>query len=448
MRCILFALLISAGVQLPAEDAAIDQILARAQADAGVTAASSCNETTFIRRATLDLLGRIPTQEELQHFAKSPDRGELVDSLLASDEFPRYWSQLWATILVGRTVEVADREGLRQWLESAFAQERPLDQMAFDLISAKGVSSLNGPANFLIGNNDDPVAPISRIFLGVQLDCAQCHDHPFDRWTQEDHASMQRFFEPVEFREVSGGVEIVDHGGEASEEERPRFLTGAKPRTSAWRREMALMTVRSKPFARAMGNRVWQLLFGRGLVDPVDGLSQDQPASVPELHQALADQLRSQGFDLRGLIATICKSEAYGRSAAGEDQRASSAVYATFAARQWRPLLPEQLIASYATALGRKPLRPAALNEGSVRFLGRATAGTGATDPLHIERTSQGLLQELAADSEVPLMNLDSLFLATLSRRPDGWERQRLASVPPSDVLYALLHCNEFVFCP
>ncbi|MEO1529351.1 MAG: DUF1549 domain-containing protein [Planctomycetota bacterium] len=448
MRCIHFVLLIVWCTQLTASEASIDAILARAQANAGVTAASSCDDRTFIRRATLDLLGRVPTPEECRNFATSGDRSKLIDRLLASEEFPRYWSQLWATILVGRSVEIADREGLRNWLETAFAEGRPLDQMAFDLISAKGVSALHGPVNFLIGNNEDPVAPISRVFLGVQLDCAQCHDHPFDRWTQDDHASMQRFFDPVEFREVSGGIEVVDHGGEASEDDRPRFLTGAKPRTSAWRREMALMTVRSKPFARAMGNRVWQLLFGRGIVDPVDGLSQDQPPSVPKLHQALADQLRSQQFDLRRLVATICKSEAYGRGAPDDANNLSNAVYETFAARRLRPLLPEQLIASYATVLRRKPPQAATLNDGSVQFLGQASAGKGASDPLDIQRTSQGLLQELAADSEATLMDLDSLFMATLSRRPDEWERERLASVPASDVLYALLHCNEFVFCP
>ena len=364
-----------------ADEAAIDAILARAHANAGVTAAASCDDRTFARRVTLDLVGRVPTVGELKEFVKSRDRAALVDRLLGSEEFPRYWSQLWATVLVGRVVAEADREGLRQWLDDAFSQGRPLDQIAFDLISAKGVSTLDGPVNFLIGNHEDPVTPISRVFLGVQIDCAQCHDHPFDRWTQDDHQSMRRFLEPVEFREVSGGIEVVDHGGEADEDELPRFLTGAKPRTSAWRREMALMTVRSKPFARAMGNRVWQFLFGRGIVDPVDGLSQDQPPSVPELHQALADQLRSQRFNLRKLVATICKSEAYGRSALSESD-ASREAYNTFAVRELRPLLPEQLIGSYATVLERELPNAATLNERSVRFLGRAEAGTGATDPL------------------------------------------------------------------
>ena len=449
MRGILIAtLLLAVCSPLTAGEAPVDAILARAQSQAGVTATSACDDRTFLRRATLDLLGRVPKTHELRQFESSRDRAALVDRLLRSNEFPRYWSQLWATILVGRTVPEADREGLRQWLEEAFTKGRPLDQIAYDLISAKGVTSLSGPVNFLVANNDDPVAPISRVFLGVQLDCAQCHDHPYDRWTQDDHASMRRFFETVEFREVSGGIEVLDHSGDAEGDNLPRFLTGARPRTSAWRREMALMTVRSKPFARAMGNRVWQLLFGRGIVDPVDGLSKDQPPSVPELHQALADQLRSQRFDLRKLIATICKSEAYSRSAISKSDRDTGAMYETFAARQLRPLLPEQLIASYATILQREQPMGQLLHEQSVRFLGGGVGVTGAADPLNVQRTSQGLLQELAAESESPLMNLDALFLATLSRRPDPWEKKRLADLASSDVLYALLHCNEFVFCP
>jgi Protein of unknown function (DUF1549)/Protein of unknown function (DUF1553) len=429
-------------------EAAIDTILARAHTEAGIEPMAACDDSTFSRRVSLDLIGRVPTPAELKAFQDSGDRRELVRGLLASNEFPRYWSQLWATILVGRSSVPADRETLRRWLEGAFADRTPLNQIAFDLISAQGVSALDGPVNFMVGNLEDPVTPVSRIFLGVQLDCAQCHDHPYDRWTQDDHASMRKFFDHMVTREVSGGIQVFDRGAPSDTDDRPGFLTGGQPRTTAWRREMALMTVRSKPFARVMGNRIWQLLFGIGIIDPVDGLSRNHPPSVPMLHQALADQLRDQGFDLRGLIETICTSEAYGRAplAKSDSDVEAKTMLDLFAARRLRPMLPEQLIVSYAVVMRSDVPSPAEVNELSVRFLGQSAAGTGACDPLDCKRTSQGLLQELAAETSIPLGDLDSSFLSTLSRLPDSWERERLSGVDEHDVLYALLHCNEFVF--
>ncbi|QDV42446.1 hypothetical protein Enr13x_22930 [Stieleria neptunia] len=429
-----------------ATEAPIDAILATVHREAGITPTERCDDHTYLRRISLDLLGRVPTADELARFDALPDRGKTLDRMLHSDEFSRYWSQLWTTILIGRgDARQVDREALRRWFQTQLEQEKPLDQIAFDLISAEGVTTLDGHVNFLVGNREDPVTPVSRIFLGVQLDCARCHDHPFDRWTQDDYTAMRRFFQTISLREVSGGIRVVDSGAGAAEAG-PRFLTGSRPRTAAWRRELALMTVRCQPFARAMGNRVWQLLIGRGIVDPVDGLSQAHPPSVPELHQALADQLRGNGFDLRGLIRTIAASDAYARTAPRAEATVRDEAVELFAARIPRPLLPEQLIASYATVMHRDLPSPERLNTMAVEFMGRSEVETGATDPLALQRTSQGLLQELAAETSTPSGDLDSIFRATLSRRPDEWERQRLADVPGSDLLYVLLHGNEFVF--
>ncbi|MDV6032787.1 MAG: DUF1549 domain-containing protein [Phycisphaera sp. RhM] len=432
----------------PPTDAPIDAILARAHRQAGISPTETCDDATYLRRISLDLIGRVPTVGELDRFEASIDRPAALDRMLQSDEFSRYWSQLWTTLLIGRgETRQVDRESLRRWLQTQLEQKKPLDQIAFDLISAEGVTTLDGHVNFLVGNREDPVTPVSRIFLGVQLDCARCHDHPFDRWTQDDYIAMRRFFQTISVREVSGGIRVDDTGAKSGAgEDGPRFLTGSRPRTAAWRRELALMTVRCQPFARAMGNRVWQLLIGRGIVDPVDGLSQTHPPSVPELHQALADQLLANGFDMRDLIRTIAASDAYARTAPTADATDPAEVIELFAARAPRPLLPEQLIASYATVMNRDLPSPQRLNTMAVEFMGRSEAETGATDPLALQRTSQGLLQELAADTSPPSGDLDSIFRSALSRRPDDWERQRFADVPGSDLLYVLLHANDFVF--
>lgn len=431
--------------------ASVDAILAEAHRDANVEPAVLTDDRIFLRRITLDLVGRVPTIDEVEAFRRTGDRRQRVEALLASEEFDQYWSQLWTSILIGRNAQdQSDREALRQWLEDAFRSRAPFDQVAFDLISAQGVTSLHGPVNFLVGNREDPVTSVSRVFLGVQLDCARCHDHPYDRWTEEDYTLMRRFFQTVRFVEVSGGIELDDEARSSRDQkDLPRFLTGARPRTAAWRREMALMTVRSKPFARAIGNRTWQLLFGRGMVNPVDGLSENDRPSVPKLHQALADQLRAQHFDLRQLIRTICLSDAYQRQSIEADPQDASARESLhlFASREVRPLLPEQLVRSFSTIIGGDEMSPEQWNERSIGLLGRSAAATGSSDPLRALRTSQGLLTELAVEVTTPRGDLDALFLSTLSRRPNQWERERLGDVNRRDVLYSLLHCNEFVFC-
>ncbi|MEM6690641.1 MAG: DUF1549 domain-containing protein [Planctomycetota bacterium] len=427
----------------------IDRTLEASFEDNDVEPANPCESWVFQRRVTLDLAGRVPTVEELNRFKRIPVKEVLVDELLASDEFNEYWSEIWTSILVGRRVtEATDREALRQWIEDAFRANVPFDQVAFDLISAEGVSSLNGPVNFLVGNQEDPVTSVSRVFLGVQLDCARCHDHPYDRWTQDDFESMQRFFEPLDFREVSGGFQIEDEPG--SSDDTPRFLTGARPKTMAWRRELAFMTVRSKPFARAIGNRVWQILFGVGLVDPVDGLSQNDRPSVPELHNAMANYLRESNFDLKGLVKEIALSNAYSRSSDPPEPMTAPALRMArrlFAVRQPKLLLPEQLIRSYASITNASPVSPTQRNETAVDWIGRSAVRVGSSDPISFTRTSQGLLNELASrDRSVP-ENLDRLFEATLSRKPTTEERRGLSDENFQNLMYALLHCNEFVFC-
>lgn len=434
-------------------DAPIDAILERTHRRAGLQPSPPCDDVLFLRRATLDLVGRVPTLAELRAFQVEPNRSKLIDRLLATPEFDRYWSILWTDALIGRgPSRQTDREALRRWLEEAFSQRRPLDQIAFDLIAAQGVTSLDGAVNFLLANREDPVTPVSRTFLGVQLDCARCHDHPFDRWSQNDYLAMKRFFSLMQLREVSGGVRLLDTGNATDQpDQTPRFLTGAQPRTSAWRTELALMTVRCQPFARAMGNRTWQWLIGRGVVDPVDALSHDNPPAVPELHQALADQLRGQHFSLRRLVRTICLSDAYRRSdfaTAIKNQNAGEAAehYKQFASRAPRPLLPEQLVRSYHTVTERDQPPPPRLHELAVNFFGQASVSSGAADPFDVPRGSQGLLHELALPVNAPTRDLDDLFQITLARLPDESERRRFGDLPADDVFYALLHCNEFVF--
>ena len=330
----------------------VDIILKSAWAETNVQPASGCNDEQYLRRVTLDLAGRIPTTEERTAFLASPDRQAVVERLLTSAEFPTFWGELWTTHLFGYAENNADRDTLAQWLEDQFRTNRPYDQIVQELLTSTGESAFNGPVNFLLRYPDEPVVKVSRAFLGVRLDCARCHDHPFDRWTQSDFKRMNRFFEATERQDVSASnVRLVDVVRDVSAEERPRFLTGAEPRTTQWRAEFSLFLTRSRPFARNFANRLWYHFLGRGIVHPVDDVNVSNPASVPALLEALADEARSQKFDMRQMIRLICSSQAYQResSASKEDQLRQQ----LFAVRTIKPLTPEQWYESMCIATSR-----------------------------------------------------------------------------------------------
>ena len=235
----------------------VDSILAEVWKSRGIEPAPVCSDREFRRRTSLDIIGRVPTLEEILYFERTSDRAELINRLLDHERFAHFWSDVWAANLNGYGDAFdSDRKSLRNWLEQAFAADVPFDTLTRRLITTHGSSSLKGPANFLLRHPEEPTVKVSRLFLGVRLDCARCHDHPFDRWTQKDFQLMNRFFKATEREESSSGnIRLVDVVMD-EEEERPRFLTGARPRTTRWRSELALFVTHSKPFARAFSNRL------------------------------------------------------------------------------------------------------------------------------------------------------------------------------------------------
>lgn len=440
-------LLIPAAWMVPARCGNIDALLDEVQSKAGVQATELCDDATFIRRLSLDLLGRVPTVNEYLAFVDAPDRTRAVDRMLASEEHPEFWSQLWTTMLIGRgQTRYIEREVLRSWLQQSLQDELPLDQMAFQLITARGVTSLSGPVNYVAASRADPVMRLSRTFLSVQLDCAQCHDHPYDRWTNEDYVSLQRFYGLTRFRQVSGGVAVSDEGP-SQDAPVPVFLTGRRPHTSAWRQELGMMVVSSKPFSRAMVNRTWHWLTGRGIVDPVDGLSRENPAATAELLEELARDLRGENFRLRSLIRRICLSDAYQRKppdvSATTDEAAEQREF--FAARTVRPLLPEQWIASVAIVLDQPAASAAAIAQQAFDWLGAAGQSSPAGDPFNWTPNTQSLIRELAEDVPPPVRDLESLFLATLARKPTEFERESAGAYNSREIIFALVHGSEFM---
>lgn len=421
----------------------IDAHLQEAWRRGGLEPAGLCSDEQFLRRASLDLRGRIPTTAEREAFLAAPDRGELIDRMLASEEFELFFSELWTTQLYGYADDSTDRQTLADWLHEQLRTRRPYNQIALDLVSASGESAFSGPVNFLLRYPDEPVVKISRAFLGIRLDCARCHDHPFDRWTQADFRRMNRFFEAVERREVSAGnLELVDVVREVDAAERPRFLSGAEPRTSRWRAEFGLFLTRSRPFARNFANRLWYHLVGRGIVHPVDDVSRENPAAAPELLEWLADEAIRTEFDIRHMIRIICGSRAY--QLASTSSQGDASRVRLFAVRPIKPLTPEQWYESMCVATG-KPAKPEERSEFVRTFLGDALNGDFSASWEYRE-TIQGLLSRLVDEAPTAAGATEELFTRFLGRVPTSAERESLKGRTPREMGYILLHSSEFAF--
>ncbi len=438
-------LLLAAGApaagQAPAPG--IDGILAAHWKGAGIAPAPLVGDAEFLRRLSLDLAGRIPSKAELEAFLRKPDRAAKIDELLASPEFPRFWSEVWTAWLNGYAAAFdSNREGLRFWLEKEIREGAPWDRIVSRLVSASGVSNVDGSVNFILHNGVDPAIKVSRAFLGIRLDCAKCHDHPFDRWTQKHFEEMSRFFATIRRENLTGSVRVSDASDRAGGP-KPRFLTGSQPVTARWREELGYFITESRPFGRAFANRLWYHFMGRGIVDPPDDFSLRNKPSVPALLDFLAAEAETRAWDLRSMARLICLSDAYRRSSAGapRDPKAEAA----FARRVLKPLLPEQVIDSLAVALDSDALRQrrAAALRG---LLGRSFGEDFSLTWRHRE-TVQDLMAKFALDLPAPpSASTEDLYLRMLSRRPTARERELLRGRPAAEVVSALAHSNEFYF--
>ncbi len=303
-----------------------------------------CNDEVFLRRAFLDLLGLVPTAEEARAFLADPapdKRAQLVEHLLQREEFADFWALKWADLLKIEERQL-DKEGMQRFPRldpRKPCAKTPLDEFARDIIAARGSTFQNPPANWWRANRD-PVTRAentARVFLGTQLNCAQCHNHPFERWTQDDYYNWTALFARVDYKlsdqkgtdkndkqEFSGDQTVLIKASgsvinpRTGDKAAPRFLGGETPQITKDRDELLALAdwlVKSPMFARTQVNRIWFHLLGRGLVDPVDDFRASNPPSHPELLELLAKDFAGHNFDLRHLISTITASRTYQLSA-------------------------------------------------------------------------------------------------------------------------------------
>lgn len=292
-----------------------------------------CTDGEFVRRVHLDLLGVLPTLSEIESFLsdKSSDkRDRLIDRLLERPEYADFWALKWGDLLRLTRVNLGE-EGAHKyhyWLREAFRRNVPYDKFTRELLTANGSTLTNPPANYFraAGDPADLMETTTQVFLGARLQCAKCHNHPFESWTQDNYYGMTAFFSRVQRKELGGPEEIVVWTERSGETLHPRTGEPTKPwvpvageiTTDAERRRALVewLTQKDNPFlARVEANRIWSHLFGRGIVEPFDDFRDTNPPANSPLLDALSEEFVEQGYDRKHLIRTILRSRTYQASA-------------------------------------------------------------------------------------------------------------------------------------
>jgi hypothetical protein len=483
----------------------------------------------WARRAYVRILGRIPTADELVAFLNDPTstkKEELVNRLLFDDDYveqyARNWSGIWTNLLIGRTGgvgedELADREGLEQFLRRAFQFNMPYDQMVFELISATGsnrpgTEGYNGAVNFILGNytHNHTLASskTARVFLGKQLHCAQCHNHPFEPWTQDDYWGLNAFFRqatvvrdadkvrlanrdfPGETGDIAAAEIYFDYLNGVRKAAYPKYLDGTKVNPHGEvaqvdrRRELASFVADSRDLSQALVNRFWAHFLGHGLVEPVDDLRPSNPPSHPALLAHVSDQFAAHDYDLKRLIRWIVLSEAFSVSSritphnlADAPENGARPLYSRYYTRQMRA---EELYDSFALLAADGDRSTSVFTELQASRQGWLSQFTmdletdegdeantfNGTIPQSLAlmngelmeatiASEHGVLRRTLQSDLSPVEKLDRLFLSALSRKPTKREidaANRLVATHRGnveaalqDLWWALLNSNEFI---
>jgi len=489
----------------------IDKLAWKKHRALNVFPSEPADDATFLRRAFLDGIGRLPTPEEVRRFLADPEPGKrarLVDELLERPEYADRWANLWADLLRPNPYRVGIKStlSLDTFLRDAFAENLPYDRFAEALLTATGSVWRNGAAVIYRDRRspDEIVTLASQLFLGVRLECAKCHQHPFEVYGQGDFYGLAAYFARVGYAgtglspPISGGEEsvIVTAAGDVRHPLTGAVLApkplgaaaGAEP-SETDRRAALVAWLRSADhptFAAAAVNRIWAEFFGVGLVDPVDDFRATNPPSNPELLAALAAEFRSQGFDQKRLIATIMKSHLYGLSSLANETNAGD--HRNFSRHYRRRLRAEVVADAIDDATGMPSSYGGAPPDSRAAQLWTHRIGStfldvfGRPDPnqdppcerigdativqamhlmngqhLHSKVAADaGRVARLASGDATPEAIIEELYLAAYSRLPTEDEQARLMPeftregasrrAAAEDILWSLLNTPEFVY--
>jgi hypothetical protein len=473
----------------------------------GIVPSELCTDGEFIRRVFLDLCGKLPAPTEVRAFltdAGPTKRARLIDRCLEDKDYPAYFAMRWGTIL--RNSQLAGSEqaayAFHDWLRDMISRNRPYDEFVRGIVAAAGEWPEAPAVNWYWQMRDDqlhqPVADTAQVFLGLQLQCAKCHHHPYERWSQDDYYGLAGFFARLGRKSFGEPPPYYSARTRTTEETNPRtgqpivpkLLDGPvldiPPEEDPRQKLVDWMARPDNPFfAKALCNRMWGHLLGRGLVDPVDDLRETNPPSNPELLDALAKDFIAHRFDIKHLLRTICNSRTYqlssvpnafnqhdrqnhtryyGKRLIAEvfldavDQVCLTRTHFHKMSRQARAVeLPHEGFGSYFLDVFDRPPRSSACE---------CARSTGASLPqvLHLVNSSD-IEDKIASDrgrvarfvqSKMPLEKaVEELYLAALARYPDAGElrkallyltQQRDHRRGLEDLVWALLNTREFMF--
>lgn len=496
-----------------------------------VSPAPLANDATFLRRVYLDLTGIIPTADETATFLADADpakRDKLIDKLLDSPRYAIHQADVWDMVFFGRnppSYDAPKREGFQNWLRDSFAKNMPYDQLARTMLRAEGNTAQQGAPMYLLQYDrqpEDAAMAVSQTFLGVQLQCARCHDHPFEPWKQREFYGMAAFFarlvrvqagkegnldklfvgemntgdvkftgsakdakpgkqgEPIAPKFLAGdALEEPDLKSEFKDEKRPKEGEPPPPPKFSRKDKLAdwVTSSENRLFARAAVNRVWAQYMGRGIVHPVDNMSESNAPTHPKLLDSLASEFAAHKFDLKWLAREILGSQTYQLASTGS---VSEPMPRWFERARIRPLSAEELLESWRVATGYDDWFAKSGKKADKRFygvtwdyvrnyFGEPNNGVGdfqggMYEHLYLNNgeltqliiSEKGALVESLASSSDPWEpRVEKLFLATLNRKPSDDERARFVeflSVKENgherlkDTVWALLSCSEFRF--
>ena len=489
----------------------IDRLVAQKWEQLRLTPSDVADDATFLRRAHLDAIGRLPTPEEARAFLADPDpdkRAKLIDRLLQRPEYADFWANKWADLLRPNPYRVGIKAvyNLDAWLRQAFRENMPYDRFVRELITARGSTFHNG-ATVLFRDRREPeeiTTMVSQLFLGVRLDCAKCHHHPFEVYGQDDFYSFAAYFDRIGRKgtglspPISGGEEMIYLGPRrpvkhpiTGEEMEPKPLFGEAPKLSDERDPRAALaewvTSPQNPyFARVIVNRVWADLMGRGLVDPVDDLRATNPPTNGPLLDALAADFRNNGHDLKRLLRTIMTSRVYQLGSLPNDRNAADLRNYS---RHYRQRLRAEVLLDAVSDVTGVPESFDAMPKGSravqlwthrsdslfLDAFGRPdpnqdppcerTPETTVVQALHLMNaenlhrkvtSDSGRAAALAAGDKTPEEIAEELYLWAYSRYPSSEERAVCAKLfqkagvtrrqATEDLMWALINTPEFTF--
>lgn len=464
-----------------------------------------CSDDVFLRRAAIDLTGRLPSPEELRAFQADPaadKRSRMIDQLLESPDFTELWVMRWAELLQIRTSNGVSPKGLLlydRWLRERVHAGVTIDQIVKELLPATG-GTFDNPATSYYQTETTPqllAENVAQSFLGTRIQCAQCHNHPFDRWTMDDYYGFASFFSQVGYKQAQDPREIMIFNAATGglkhpvgdRDAVPTFLgagTAVLPAGADYREVLAawLPSPANPAFGRNLANVVWSHFFGMGIVEPVDDVRVSNPPSNPALLQYLGEKLSRDGYDIKPLVREICNSRTWQLSTQRNDSnRLDERHFSHGKVRRMRAeVLLDCISQVTATADDFRGLpagsRAIQIADGQtpnyfLSTFGRSTRATACscevkTSPtlsqaLHLlngETTSgkiaEGqLIERLLQQHDDPLNVVRELYVRCLSREPSQAELEKIQArleeqgdlqQSLTDLFWALLNSNEFVF--